>query len=139
MTRTRKAVPALFAVTIACLAMAAAPGFAGAESGSGLRSFHGKVRNVNRQADRFSIRNANGTRIRFRVNAATVFRHVAGLAGLSRGMRVEVKIRRGDDSRLARRVEAEGADDGTDDHGGGGHGANDPPGDDHGGGHGADD
>jgi len=141
MTKARRNNPVLLALAIACLGAAMIPGIANAKSSSGLRSFHGKVRNVSEANDAFSIRNANGTRIRFKVNPTTVFRHVTGLSGLSKGMRVEVKIRRGDESRLARKVEAEGADDnGTDDHGSGGHGADDPPGDDHGGGgHRADD
>jgi hypothetical protein len=139
---TKWTFPALVAVLVASLALIAIPGAANAKSGQDLRSFHGKVRNVSEGNDAFSIKNANGTKIRFRVNSSTVFRHVSGLAGLSKGMRVEVKTSRGDDSRLARTVEAEGADDdGTDDdHGSGGHGSDDPPGDDHGsGGHGSDD
>lgn len=153
---TKRVISGLTAVLLAALALIVIPGSATSKSGDGLKSFHGKVRGVSASNDAFSIKNSNGKRIRFRVNTNTVFRHVSGLSGLSNGMRVEVKTKRGDESRLARKVEAEGTDDDAgddhgsdgngaddpsgDDHGSGGNGADDPPGDDHGsGGHGADD
>ena len=153
---TKRVFSTIAVVLAAGVALIAVPGSATSKSGDGLRSFHGKVRNVAAAKDAFSITNSNGTKVRFRVNSNTVFRHVSGLSGLSKGMPVEVKVKRGSDSRLARKVEAEDTDDDSgddnggqnggsddppgDDHGSGGHGSDDPPGDDHGSGaHGSDD
>lgn len=159
----KKITSILLAGALAVLALLLTVGPAAGRSDDGTRSFHGTVAGIAKNERALTIKRRSGQRTRFVVRASTVFEHVSGLNGLSKGTPVEVHAFRAGDRWIATRIEANpggdrpaGSDDppgddnggavgGTDDppgddRGSAGHGADDPPGDDHGsGGHGADD
>lgn len=153
--KIKRTITALIAASLSLLAIVMLPATGSTKSTSGIRSYHGKVTSVSQENSAFRVRLNSGSGKRFRVNDSTTFEGIGGFAGLEKGLRVEVKAKKG--SSLARKVEpatgtggaddrgdahhGNGADDPVgDDHGSGGNGADDPAGDDHGsGGHGADD
>ena len=130
---------------VALTAFVVAPNMAASKGKSGLKSFHGKVSDLAAGNDGFTIKRSNGTSVDFAVDDTTVYKHIGGgFKALTVGEAVEVKAKKAGDPRVAKKVEAEGADgraaNGKAIGNGGGHGADDPAGDDHGsGGHGADD
>ena len=135
MTKNR-ATSAVIIGAIAALAIAVGPGTAAGKSKPGLRSFHGTV-GVVAKADRaFRLRRSGRSTLRFSVNRSTAYERVSGLAGLRRGLRIEVKARRVNGAWVARKIETEAGDDDAGDDKGGNRArgqSDDPAGDDNGG------
>jgi hypothetical protein len=101
--------------TIAALAVAGSLVAAGSAQAA-LQHFDGKVVGKNAAADTFRIKTESGKRVKFDVNGRTEFERIAGgFSGLERGLAVEVDAKRTDRGFVARQVEAEGDDGGSDD------------------------
>lgn len=95
-----------------------------APSQAALKHYDGNV--LKAKQDSFRIKTESGNKLTFAVDGQTEFERIAGgLAGLERGLRVEVDAKRAGGSLLARQVERKRNNGGG--HGGGG-GNDDPPG-----------
>ncbi len=115
----RKSVSAVLAITM--VAGALMFGVFATAAQAALRHIDGTILSKNVGAKTFQISTQNGNQVRIKINANTVFQRITGgLAGLHKGMRVEVEAKQTSNGLLARHIEPKES-------GGGGGGADDPP------------
>jgi hypothetical protein len=127
----KKSVSALLATTVIAGAMMF--GVLATQAQGALRHVDGTVLSKDAGARTFRITTQSGSRVRFKVNASTVFERIAGgFDGLRKGMAIEVDFVSTSNGPLAKHVEPHrggGGGGGSDNHGGshGGGGSDDGP------------
>jgi hypothetical protein len=97
----------ILAVAAAGLGAVAGPAAAPAavQRASALTQFEGKVVSVNRADKQFRVRDAERGTARIRVTRNTRFERIDGIAGLHKGLRVEVTTKRAGGHWVATQVE----------------------------------
>lgn len=115
-------------IATAALAVALTLGLLAGPAQAALRHIDGTVVSKNSDNRTFKLSTQSGT-VRIRVNGTTEFERIAGFGALRKGMQIEVDAQSTSNGLVAKQVEPQGGNGGSegDDHGSGGHGADDGP------------